>query len=63
MKKLSRRGFMKSSAVAGALMAVPTIIPASAMGADAKPPQVIVFKWDVSEWAGWIREYEQFSWF
>lgn len=36
MKKLSRRSFITSSAGAGALLAIPTIIPASAMGADGK---------------------------
>lgn len=34
-KKMNRRGFMKSSAVAaGAVLAVPSIIPSSALGAD-----------------------------
>lgn len=35
---ISRRDFLKTSTAAAALVAVPTIIPASALGAEGKPP-------------------------
>ncbi len=38
MRAFTRRDFLKTTAATAALLAVPTIIPASALGGDGKPP-------------------------